>query len=302
MTSAATGDSNNQHARLAVLLLALIWGLNWPAVKLALGGIAPWTMRAFALALGALALYGLARLRRRSLQVPQDKWRALVIAGLLNIAGFNVLMAFAQLFTTASRAVIVAYTMPLWATLFAWIFLREVPGRYQTAGLILGMSGLAILLLPLLNTTGIPVGVLFALAGALSWAAGTVYLKHAQIIAEPLALALWQLIIGALAAAIGMLLFEGVPQWHALPATAVAGFTYQVVCGMALAYFLWFEVVSKLPAGVATLGILGVPVVGVVSSSLLLGERPGLADIVGFVLIFSAAMTVLLPAPRTKTR
>jgi drug/metabolite transporter (DMT)-like permease len=298
MTSTETGAGKNQHARLVVLLLAVLWGLNWPAVKLALGGIAPWTMRAFALALGALALYALAIVRRRSLQVPRDKWPALVLAGLLNIAGFNVLMAFAQLFTTASRAVIVAYTMPLWATLFAWVFLREVPGRYQTGGLILGMTGLAILLLPLLGAPAIPTGVLFALAGALSWAAGTVYLKRAQIAAEPLALALWQLIIGALAAATGMLLFEGIPQWHALPATAVAGFTYQVVFGMALAYFLWFEVVSKLPAGVATLGILGVPVVGVVSSSLLLGERPGFADMVGFALIFSAAMTVLMPAPQ----
>ena len=62
----------------------------------------------------------------------------------------------------------------------------------------------------------------------------------------------------------------------------------------ALAFLLWFEIVRRLPATSASLGVLSVPVVGVVASMLVLGERPSINDTIGFMLILSAAACVLL--------
>jgi drug/metabolite transporter (DMT)-like permease len=75
------------------------------------------------------------------------------------------------------------------------------------------------------------------------------------------------------------------------------------IIGSGVAYFMWFEIVRRLPAMTASLGVLSVPVVGVVSSVLLLGEQPTVPDIIGFVLIFAAAACVLLApnAPTTQT-
>lgn len=283
-------------ARLAVVTLAVLWGLNWPAVRVALSEIPPWTLRSAGLALAALTLFALALARRRSLQVPAGKRRQLAIAGLLNIAGFNVLTAFAQLNTATSRAAIVTFTMPLFATAFAYLILHEVPDRLQRLGLVLGTLGLVVLTLPLLEK--IPLGVVFALGAALSWAAGTVYLKRARIDADPLAIAAWQLVAGAVAAGAGMLVFEGIANPFPLSRTVVLALAYHVVIAQALAYFLWFEVVARLPAGTAALGTLGIPVVGVLGATMLLGERPSVADLLGFALILTAAATVLIPRSR----
>lgn len=278
------------------MVLAVLWGLNWPAVRVALTEIPPWTLRSAGLALAAITLFALAAVRGRPLAVPAGKRAALALAGVLNIAGFNVMTAFAQLNTATSRAAIVTFTMPLFATAFAYLVLHEIPDRLQRIGLGLGTVGLVILALPLLDS--VPLGIVFALGAAVSWAAGTVYLKRARIDADPLAIAAWQLVAGALAAGAGMLAFEGLTNPFPLGRDVVVALAYHVVLAQALAYFLWFEVVARLPAGTAALGTLGIPVVGVLGATLLLGERPTVADLAGFTLILAAAATVLLPRQR----
>jgi drug/metabolite transporter (DMT)-like permease len=64
--------------------------------------------------------------------------------------------------------------------------------------------------------------------------------------------------------------------------------------GVGLAHFLWWSIVSKLPATTASIGALLVPVIGVFCSAFVLGERPTASDITGFALIFAAAACVLL--------
>ena len=60
--------------------------------------------------------------------------------------------------------------------------------------------------------------------------------------------------------------------------------------GSGLAYFLWFGIVGRVPAMTASLGVLSAPVIGVISTAVLLGERPTVPDIVGYVLIFAASV------------
>ena len=86
--------------------------------------------------------------------------------------------------------------------------------------------------------------------------------------------------------AAGMLVFEGLPHLSQLPVNIVAWIGYNGLIGMGLAYFLWFSVIGRLPAMTASLGSLLVPVVGVTASTLILGERPTLPDIVGFAAIW----------------
>lgn len=289
------------RARALVALLGLLWGLNWPAVKIALGEISPWLLRTLGISLGALTLLLWAWASGRSLRVPRG-WPRFHLAciGLLNIAAFNLFSAFAQLAATTSRVTIVTYSMPVWATLLAWPFLGERIDRRRALALALGAGGLLVLLTPLLRT-GFPLGLLYALGSAVSWAAGTLYLKRARIQAEALAIAAWQLVAGAAAAGLGLLLFEADPHAWPLNARTLAALAYHVLCGTALAYFIWFTAAARLPAGTASLGTLLVPVVGVVSAMLLLGERPTVTDLAGFLLVLAAAATVLLQPQRASS-
>ncbi len=286
---------------LAVPLLALLWGLNWPAVRIVLGEVAPWTLRALGMGAGAALLFAIVIASGKSLAVPRgQRWR-LALAGLLSIAGFNVLVAFAQLSGSTSRAAIVTFTMPVWAILLAWPLLGERPDARRAASLALGVAGLLLLAVPLLRAGGLSRGVLFALGAGLSWAAGTVLIKRWPVDAAPMPVAAWQLLAGAAAAAAGMLTFEGVPVPRMLSAPAWLALAFHIVLASALAYYLWFEVVARLPAGVAALGTLLVPVVGVSGAMLLLGERPSGFDLGGFALITAAAALALL-RPRTFER
>ncbi len=286
------------RARASLLAVGLLWGLNWPSVRLALQDLSPWAVRTVGLGCGALALFALARLRGRSVRVAGGRARLHVaVAGLLTVAGFNLCSAFAQLGTSTGRAAICAYTMPVWTILLARPVLGERLDRPRALALASGIAGLAVLLWPLLAARGLPLGVLFALGAALSWAAGTVYQKWARIEADPLALAAWQLATGAVVAAVGLLLSGTflVAGPHLVPLLALA---FTALFGTALGYLLWFGAVARLPAGTAGLGSLLAPVVGVTGSTLLLGERPSATDLCGFGLVILAALCALRSRPR----
>lgn len=283
---------------LLVPLLGLLWGFNWPAVRISLTEIAPWTLRAGGMTFAGLALVVVALARGISLKVPAAHWPRLIVAGILSIAAFNILLAFAQLMAPTSRAAILTFTMPVWATLMAWPMLGERFDRPRLIGLGLGIAGLLCLGLPLIRAGQLSPGLALALLASLSWALGTIVTKRWPVAAPTLTIAAWQLLIGGAAAGIGMLAFEGIPIPTALSPPVAAALTFHILGAQALAYFLWFTVIARLPAGIASLGTLMVPAVGAVGSVLLLGERPAASDWLGLVLVVAASGAILVsPKP-----
>lgn len=269
---------------------ALFWGLNWPAIKVLLTGATPWTLRAAGLSAGALLLAGATLAMGQSLRIERRYWGSLAVAGVLNVAAFNVLAVFAQMSMTASRAAILTYTMPLWSVLFAGLLLKERIDMIRGIALALGATGISLLAAPFwpaIASGRIPAGLAFVLAAAVAWAAGTVYLKWASPKGDPLALTTWQFTIGAAIASLGMLLFE-VPRLDLGRPDILAAFAYHVVFPQAVAYALWFGLMARVQASRAALGTLLVPIVAVASSSLWLGEHLSLLDFTGFAAILGA--------------
>jgi len=292
----AEGQSAATTAKLLVVVMGFAWGFNWIATRIILSALPPWTMRTLGIGLGALTLFAAAVITGVSLAVPRGERLKILIAAFFNVGIFNVCSAYAQIYGTTSRAVVIAYSMPIWSALLAHFVLKEKLNALKLFALALCATGLAILIYPLARA-GFPFGALLALGCAWAWAAGTVYLKWAKIRAATLAIAAWQLLFGWLMLAAGMVIFDGLPQFSPLPAHVVLWIAYNGLIGMGLAYFLWFVIVDRLPTTTASLGSLLVPVVGVIGSALVVGERPSLTDIVGFACIFAAAASVLLQQP-----
>jgi drug/metabolite transporter (DMT)-like permease len=280
-----------------VMMIGVLWGLNWPAVKFILGSIPPWTFRALAFSLGAVLLAVMAHRAGEHLRVPARERMPMIIASLLTVFGFNVFTAFGQLLTETSKAAIIAFTMPMWAALLAVVFLGERFGLNRLAALLLGMAGLATLLAgDARNFIDHPAGFLFMLGAAVSWAAGTVLLKARDWTIAPLARAAWLVGVSAIPAWAGAVLFEQ-PWTLSLPnASVFAVFAFHVVGPVALCYAAWVSLVSRLPASTAAIGTLLIPVVGVLSSSLLLGDVLTLDKIIALGLIVSSvALTFIQP-------
>jgi drug/metabolite transporter (DMT)-like permease len=291
----ARQETSEAAAKLMLVLLSFVWGLTWPAMRIALAEIPPFSMRAVSLGLGAGSLLLAVKLRGRGFGFARPKdWIHVIVAGILNIVGFTMLSAFALLLAATSRVAMLAYTKPIWAALFARFALGE---RFNTArilALILCGSGMVILIYPLYQS-GIPAGLLLAVATGVSWAAGTVYLKWARIEGDPVAIAAWQLVVAFCFVVVCLPLVEGSLHLTQASAAALFGTVFTGLAGSGLAYFLWFRIVGSLPAMTASLGILSAPVIGVISTAIILDERPTVPDIIGFVLIFAASACVVLP-------
>jgi drug/metabolite transporter (DMT)-like permease len=281
-------------AKLLLMLLALCWGLTWPAQKIALDELSPWKARLFGFAIGAACLIALCKVQGRPLAVPNRRDRIhILFASLFNVAAFGLFSTFAQLEATTSRVIIINYSMPIWGSLLAWLVLRERLTLYTTIGLVLCAAGLSVLVYPVASVQT-PVGLWLALGCALSWAAGTVYMKWARIEGDLLAITAWQIAIGVAVLGAGSLIFEGAPVIQPLKLETWIAIVFCGMFGTGLGYFLWYHIIGKLSTATASLGSLANPVVGIVGSVILLGERPTTADIIGFALILAAAVCVLL--------
>jgi len=101
------------------------WGFNWPIMKYLLSELPPLTMRGLTGVVGASLLALLAILSGQSLRVPRELWPRLLLAAILNVSCWMTLMGLALLWLPASEAALIAYTMPVWASLLAWPILGE---------------------------------------------------------------------------------------------------------------------------------------------------------------------------------
>ncbi len=126
----------------------------------------------------------------------------------INVIAFGLFVSFAQLVAATSRVVIVNYSMPVWASLLAWLVLGERLNMRAGIGLLLCVGGLTALVYPAVEAHAAG-GLLLALGCALCWAAGTVYMKWAKIPGDLLAITAWQIAIGAVVMGASLLLFQG---------------------------------------------------------------------------------------------
>lgn len=280
------------NGRGILVTVAAIWGVNFVSTTFALESFTPWMLRAITYLGGAAILVTIALARGIPLMLsrPRDAVH-LAIAGTFGVAGFGALSAIALLNTTAGRTSVCVYLMPIWVALLSRLVLKERFGRSQVIAVVIGLSGLCVLLLPLLQS-GLSFGALAATGAGLSWAVGTVYLKWARVPAHQMTITVWQLSVGGLLACIGVLIWHETIPVH-VTAHAWWGITYTTIIGTAVAYLLWFGAVSRLPASTAGLGTLLVPAFGIAASIVLLGERPTMTDLGGFLLITIAGFISL---------
>ena len=280
-------------AKLLVLLLAFAWGLNWIAAAFALRELSPWSLRVAGSSIGAATLLVAAIITGHKLRVPRGEYIHVMVAGLFNVAGFQILSGFAQLTGATTRAIIITYSMPIWTTVLSHFVLGERLNSIRWFAFALCVIGITILLWPLF-AAGFPPFVFYSLGCALSWTFATVYIKWANVTMEPLANATWQLLFGLTFIVAGSFLAEGYPHLWPIRNETIVAVLFVGLLGVGLAHFLWWSIVDRLPAITASLGSLLVPVIGVTASAIVLGEMLTVPDIVGFAMIFAAAACVLL--------
>jgi len=281
-----------------IVLLTVLWGVNWPVMKIGLNALPPLTFRGAIVPVGGALLLLLARLGGLAITIRRDQWKPLLIAALFNVTGWHTTSAFGISFMESGRASVIAFTMPVWSVLMSVFFFDErLSGRTMLA-LVCGLGGIGILLGGDIATLGrAPLGPLFMLASAVLWAAGTVYQKKIDWAMPVLTLTAWQLLLGSLPI-VGLALFYESPGLAAFTPAALGAIAFNIVGPLCFCYYAWFKIVDLYPATVAGVSTLMVPVIGVISGGLALGEPLGLGEIAALALVGSAIVLVLI-VPKT---
>jgi probable blue pigment (indigoidine) exporter len=210
----------------------------------------------------------------------RGQWGRLFLYGTLNIGAWSVVAPASLFWLDAAEAAIIAYTMPVWATVLAWPVLGERPTLPRVGGLVLGLAGVTLLMAGTLADQGagallakLP-GVAAILGTALMFATGAVLTKRWPVQMPPVPMVAWQIVFGTLPVWVIALGFETLDLARV---TALGWFclVYLGLVAQCVAYLAWFRALRVLPAGLAAIGNLIVPVIGVLSSGLLLGEPLG---------------------------
>jgi drug/metabolite transporter (DMT)-like permease len=256
-----------------LVVTAFGWGLNWPATKFLLEQCPPLTARGIAGLVAGLALAGIALARGETLTVPPRLRLRLVASALLNVSAWMGLTTLSLLWLNAGEAATLAYTMPVWAALLAWPILRERLGLHRIMALVLGISGVAVLLggnVFHAETDKLP-GVAIALTAAMLFALGTVLSKRWPLVMDPIAMTAWQVGIGCTVLLVASLVLEH-PHLLEMHWFGWAALTYTAVVSLGICYLMWFAALRRLEASTAAIGTLLTPIVGVLASAIALGE------------------------------
>jgi probable blue pigment (indigoidine) exporter len=267
-----------------LLFTACSWGLTWPQSKFLLTMLPPFSMRA---ACGVLAFsfaFLIALVRGENLWPPRDQWPRLVLFGMLNYGLFIVLNTLSLVGLKASEAVVITYTLPVWASLLAWPMLGERPTFRKILALILALGGVALLVgadTAEASWLKLPAAGL-GLAAAVSFGLGTVLAKKHPLRLPPTTAVAWQAMFGMVLVVV-LASFEH-PHWGNVTAVGWGSIAFIGTIPLTVAYLTWFRALRMVPASTAATTVLLSPVVGVIGSGVLLGETFGPRQIVALVM------------------
>jgi drug/metabolite transporter (DMT)-like permease len=296
-----SGGQSLPRSLAPIAVLTLVWGCNWPILKIGVTDLAPLTFRALTLPFAAIGLLVVARLSGDGIRIPREWWSRVGALALLNIAGWNGFVLFGVQQLPAGRSAILAYTMPLWATLIATYLLEEPLGKRKLWGLVLGITGMAILIGDELRAIShAPFGVAMILAAAIAWAFGTVLLRKWKPPLPQNTLTGWMMIVGWVPIAIAAPFFDSTPLVDELASLGARGWFaifYNILLAGTIAHWAWFYLARTLPVAVSSLSSLPVPVVGVFAGIFVLGEKPGPQEWIALALVV-VALFIVLSEPR----
>ncbi len=286
-------------AYVALLLLTAIWGSNWIVMKLALLRADPITYNIERTWVAIAVLFAVLLWRQRPL-LP-GSWIAVVVTGFfqttINFGSTTMALAGGG----AGRTSVLVFTMPFWTLLLAWPVLGERVRGSQWVAVAVALAGLTLIVEPW-NWQGGLAPKLWGILSGFGWAAGTIATKYYQRRhgLDMLNFIAWQMLVGVLPLCILPIAMplDGA-QWSA---TYVALLLWTGAVSTAVGFLLWIAVLRFLPAGTASLNMLAIPVIALVSSMAVFKEQLTTSEWAGIALIGAGLAIISLRGWRASRR
>ncbi len=270
-------------AFVALLILAVIWGYNWVVMKNALRYSGAFEFAALRTVLGALFLFSILLVQRKSLRVKEMP--TLIVLGLLQTSGFTGVLIWALVTGGAGKTAVLTYTMPFWVMLLAWPLLGEKIQGMQWPAALFSAMGMLFILDPL-HLGADKFSMFLAVLSGVFWALAVILAKKLHKRSpdlDLLSLTAWQMLFGSIPIAITALLVPA-PNIQWTPYFIGAVIFNSVFCN-ALAWLLWLYALQRLAAGIASMASMLAPIIGVLAAWWQLNEVPNARESTGMILI-----------------
>ena len=276
--------------------ITLMWGINWPMMKIALREVSPMYFRGVTMGLGAVWLFFYFRFQGLRLwPANRREWRDIVLLGIPNMFLWHALSILGVMSLPSGRASILGFTMPVWTVVIGVMFMGAQFTPRIIAAVVATLAAIGLLISHEFTVLqGQPMGILWMELGALSWAVGTLWMRRISFTMPVQSLTVWMMLISS-----PMILLVGAstetwPTWELSP-LAWGSLAYAVLINYGFAQIIWFGMARDLPPATSAMSIMAVPVVGTLSASLLIGELPHWQDYAAMVCVVLAIAAVLLP-------
>ncbi len=259
---------------LLFIAVIIIWGVNWTVTKLIVQTVPPIWATALRSAIAAAALLVIQLATRQFVIPKRGDISIILVVSLLHMIAFGTLMAVGLQYVSVGRSVVLGYTTPLWVTPAAWLLLREPMPPTRLIGVLLGICGLLVLFNPLAldwSDTRALTGNGLLLLASLLWAASILFVRAHTWVSTPFQLVFWQNLLATVVLSLAALALEGPLSFTPTP-TLLVQFAYSGLLATAFGFWSVTVINKTLPAVMTSLCLLAVPVVGILSALIMIGE------------------------------
>ena len=281
-----------------LVVLTIVWGLNWPVMKLGISDMPPLQFRTLSMWLGLPVLAVALVVMKVPFAMPRKYWRELILLAATNMFIWHVCIILAIQSLSSGRAAILGYTMPIFSAVLGALFFASVMTKRNWLGVAAAALGVALLLWhEMTGLSGKPLGVALALTAAATWALGTQLLRRTIIELPTLAISFWMTVLACVVMTALTVAFEReawVMPSH-MSSNSWFAIVYNAVLVFGFAHGAWFYLARTLPPVASTLSVMFIPILGVFAGAYWLGEVLHWQDWAAVALMVVAIASVLAP-------
>ncbi len=291
----------------ALLTVYIVWGSTYLAIAVMIETLPPLLAAGVRFVTAGLIVLAVlvahARLRRGVIleRPTAAQWRTAAVVGTLLLLGGNGLVVLAELFIASGVAAVLVATTPIFLAVFDSIVTRRRPSGLVVGGILAGVAGVVVLLVPVGGFGEIdPLGVVLVLGAEVAWASGSIYARHNPMPRSALLGTGMEMLIGGLALVIGGVLLGELGRTDVadFSTRSIAAVLYLIVFGSIVAFTAYTWLLAHVPVStVATYAYVN-PVVAVALGALILSEPITPRTVIASVLIIGAVVAMVSGRPR----
>jgi drug/metabolite transporter (DMT)-like permease len=285
----------------ALVALTLMWGINWPMMKLSLQAISPLYFRALTMTLGTLALYAFFRFKGVALRPNRQQLGQIALLAVPNFFMWHTFAILGVKELASGRAAILGFTMPVWTVLLGIVLFGERLTKRVALAAACAMAAIGLLVWEeLSNITGRPLGIVWMELAAVGWAMGTLLMRRTQLTLPIEAITVGMMALGSAFLWVLAVSLEAWPwgQWPDYSGAIWGSLFYGAFVNYGIAQVIWFGMARHLPAATSAMSVMAIPLIGTLSATWLIGEQPHWQDVVAIGFVMVAIGSVLLPPRR----